>query len=108
MYKQGDEAGARELVSAVRSQSTRAARRKATIFLELFGLLLSDDELARSEKHRYADELEYARRHRVPTELLVGFILQSGTRSIAQKVRTESPREPWFNPSRELTWGPPE
>ena len=36
----------------------------------------SEEELGRSEKRRYSHELQYARRHQVPPQYLVGFIYQ--------------------------------
>lgn len=77
----------------------------ATIFLALINAI-PDTELARSEKHRYAFELAYAFRHRIPVELLIGFVLQTGAgKAIKSLVDDPLRTEPWFDPARVLKWG---
>lgn len=53
--------------------------------------------LARSEEDRIACELEYARKHRVPDDYLIGFILQSGAddQTVEEKFRNDR-EERWF------------
>jgi len=57
--------------------------------------LIAHDDLLAVEKRRYAIELEYAWRHRVPRELLIGFIWQVGG---DKRIKTLEPKgkEEWF------------
>ena len=58
---------------------------------------LSDDELSRSEKRRYAHELHYARRHDVAPDFLVGFLYQVGAGpDIFRRAADPTVVEPWF------------
>ena len=74
------------------------------LFLALLNTI-PDVELARTEKHRYAYELTYARRHKVPAELLVGFLLQVGAgKRIKAFVDDEEGRELWYRQDHRLVW----
>ena len=88
-----------QLVEGLRGRALTNQRSVKSIYLGLLGLIASDDELKRPEKYRYAAELTYARRHRVPAELLVGFILQVGSQ-LKVLVRDKNHHEDWFNPDR--------
>ena len=65
------------------------------------GIELSDDQVI-----RYGQALGYAAKHRIPVELLPGFLHQvGGTRSIKRKLEAGSV-EDWFHPN--LAWMPDE
>lgn len=54
-------------------------------------------ELSPVAVSRFAAQLNYARRHRVPSQYLIGFIYQSGsTESICKKANDQGIYEPWF------------
>ena len=68
--------------------------------LDLYRWMLTvfpGSEVSRSEKRRLAHELQYARRHSVPAEYLVGFLYQSGAGAgIYAIVADEGHVEEWY------------
>ena len=69
------------------------------IWLGLLAIIDTGAALNRSERHRYAVELQYARRHRVPVELLSGFIWQVGGAKRISKL-SDDRHESWFDETR--------
>ncbi|GAB5351628.1 hypothetical protein [Qipengyuania sp. 483] len=56
------------------------------VFHDLLMSIYNDDsQISRQERHLMARELEYARRHAIPPELLCGFLYQSGPRTEIRK-----------------------
>lgn len=99
----GNKAAAK-LVEGLGHRISVSENQHSALFLGLLNAI-PDDQLARSEKHRYANELAYARRHKVPVELLIGFLLQVGAgQRIKQLVDKPSHVEPWFRKGDQLMW----
>jgi len=95
-----------EALNGLRMKRNPRSRRQENIYLCVLNLLVTPNELSRSEQHRYASELHYAWLHGVPTELLIGFILQVGAgKGIIQKVSSNA-REPWYREQKALKWRP--
>lgn len=58
---------------------------------------LPQSRLDRSEEERIAFELQYARRHKIAGDLLIGFLLQSGGQlSFRERILIDNFYEPWF------------
>lgn len=72
-----------QLISDMRAtKSTKEDSVRDRIFhLLLMGLFEEDSVISRQERWSMSRELEYARRHEIPPELICGFIFQSGGRS---------------------------
>jgi hypothetical protein len=67
------------------------------ILLGLEGVGFDTFSLTRSNVTRFARQLNYARRHRVPPEFLVGFLMQTGSIGLICKRAREPKRvEKWF------------
>lgn len=74
------------------------------VYRWLIALILDEGDLAfaREVLARWADELLYAERHRMPPHLLIGFIAQAGG---SERIRCElesNRTEPWF--TTHLRW----
>ncbi len=81
----------------------RPARGKGAVSLlhGLMSMVVTDQQLQRTEKNRYADELQYALRHKVPDEYLIGFLLQIGSSQKTSADWSDNSRfEVWFDPAR--------
>lgn len=70
-----------------------------TYFWVLTGLLLDCPaaKLRKSDVTRFSQHLKYARRHKVPPEYLVGFLLQTGSLAeVYRRAQDPERREQWF------------
>ena len=75
------------------------------VFRAIVSLVVTADEISREEQTRYACELEYARRHRMPPELLIGFILQVNLgKDIKKRILDADAYEPWYRPGWKIDW----
>jgi hypothetical protein len=89
--------GAMALLDNVRGRRARG-RAADSLLHGLMGAVLTDEQLQRVEKSRYAEELQYALKHRVPEPYLVGFLLQIGSSSAARRDRRDADRfEAWYD-----------
>lgn len=96
--------GALAVVASLGHRMSDVPNERVKLFLGLLNVI-ADDELARTEKHRYANELAYARRHKMPVELLIGFLMQTGAgKRIKQLVDDPHRTEAWFRPGHQLEW----
>jgi hypothetical protein len=72
---------------------------KDTYYWVLIGLHLDCPaaQVRKSDITRFSQHLTYARRHRVPTEYLIGFLLQTGSLSeVYRRAKDQDRREQWF------------
>lgn len=79
-----------DLIDAMRPKKTTRPDKEPGVFHALF-MAMYDEDTGQSRRDRWwmAQELEYAWRHRVPPELLAGFLLQSGPRKeIIKKIKS--------------------
>lgn len=53
--------------------------------------------LKKGEVSRFGRQLLYGRRHKVPPELLIGFIYQTGSPALINRKLADDERESWFN-----------
>ena len=101
-----DERMTAELMQFAERNGARTAGESAD-GLDLYRWLLTafpEAELPRSEKRRLAHELQYARRHGVPAEYLVGFLYQSGSGAdIYARVADEGHVEDWYRSATRLS-----
>lgn len=85
-----------ELVREMRGSVSRPDK-LGGVFHDLLMCVYEDDsQVSRRERSNYAHELEYARRHKVPPELLCGFLLQSGGHGEVSKKLRDNYVEPAF------------
>lgn len=88
---------AKELVRSATASARIDWNSPKAIWIALLTLIDVGEKLPRPERHRYAAELQYARRHRIPVELVNGFIWQvGGAKRIAQF--DDEHLESWFDP----------
>ena len=93
-----------DLIASLGHRLSDVPNKHVKLFLGLLNAI-PDTKLARTEKHRYAYELAYARRHKVPVELLIGFLLQTGAgKRIKQLVDDPNRTEAWFRTGYHLVW----
>ena len=85
-----------DLVAQVRARINRPDKVDDVFHDLLMSVYDDDSQIDRRERWQYAQELEYARRHHVPPELLCGFLLQSGRQSEVRKKLKEGYIEPAF------------
>ncbi|WP_295526001.1 hypothetical protein [Novosphingobium sp. Chol11] len=63
---------------------------------------VGDFSIAKSNVTRFAKQLKYANRHKVPLEYLIGFLYQCGAiDEVCRKADDPDFREPWYVPKRE-------
>ncbi|MFG6083647.1 hypothetical protein ACEUZ9_005368 [Paracoccus litorisediminis] len=83
-------------VRAKRKIDSRAPSVQENPFFWGFLLVFADnDSLGRSERSKFADELLYAKKHRVSAKLLIGFIYQVGGYSRIRKKLRAGEMEEW-------------
>lgn len=89
--------GTKDILGKVRTHLTRPDK-AGDVFHDLFMSVFDSDEgtISRQERHLMARELEYARRHEVPPELLCGFLYQSGPRTEISRKLAAGYVEPTF------------
>jgi hypothetical protein len=99
LSRAGCDANARALLDKLRG---RPARGKAadSLLHALMAAVVTDQQLQRTEKHRYAEELQYALKHKVPVEYLIGFLLQIGPFRRAADRSGAHGYEAWFDQAR--------
>lgn len=86
----------KDILTKVRSHLNRPEK-TGDVFHDLLMSVFEDDmQLDRRERWQVAQELEYARRHNIPAELVCGFLLQSGPRSEVPRKLKDDYREPAF------------
>jgi len=86
----------KDIVAGSRAQINRPDK-VGHVFHDLLMSVYQDDmQIDRRERWQVAQELEYARRHDVPVELVCGFLLQSGPRSEVPKKLKSGYIEPGF------------
>lgn len=82
-----------------RARTLRKDIKKEPYYWILMGLHLDCPEanLRKSEVTRFAQHLNYARRHKVPPEFLVGFLMQTGSSAeVYRRAMDPDMREEWF------------
>ena len=82
-----------------RARTLKKSMTKEPYYWLLTGLSLDCPEanLCKSEVTRFAQHLNYARRHRVPPEYLIGFLMQTGSNAeVYRRALDLDRREPWF------------
>lgn len=85
-----------ELVDKIRSARTRPDKRGDVFHALLMCMYEDDSVISRQERWLMAKELAYAHRHRIPPELVCGFLYQSGPRTEMPKKIKAGYIEPAF------------
>ncbi len=85
-----------DLVDKIRIARTRPDKRDDVFHALLMCMYDDDSAISRQERWLMAKELEYAHRHRIPPELVCGFLYQSGPRTEMPKKIKAGHVEPAF------------
>ena len=87
---------ANSLLEAMGRTTTRPEKLKNVFHALLFFVYEGEQGFPRQERSKLARELEYAYRHRIPPELLCGFLFQSSNRNKLSKLLKSGFIEPAF------------